>query len=668
MASIKDTNEALKILSNYNGNNPYILSLRRDILFSKVAITDFQIEYILKNHNFVPRQINKIVKIANWLGLKKQETWKTEFVPQKLKIVSLIGETKTTYCCYVQYRQSVPPTLTFLPKNGVLKNFLVDEDYHNVNVDFERYDKLSSLKDINRKIKEHQKEAVQFLLSRKKCVLADDMGLGKTTSLSIAAIEGNFDSIVIICPASIKTNWKNELMWYVPERDITIVEGINGKNKSDLETYLGYKNGKSGKTVTQLQEEAKERGKWINNRFVIVNYDILDEFYQIPKGGTKLALEVAYNNSPLLQYIKNKKTLIIIDEAHRLSNNTSIRYKVIKNLIKMGEPHSIYAATGTPITNNPRNFFYVLDLLGDPITDDYQYYLERYCNSFKIPAKGEKEKWTGYFLKKKKKKSFNELTFNEQTELKEYIKKHARMITVANGESNLDELRERTQHLYLRRTKDDIGKSLPTKTVHEVFYNLTPIQKEEYNKLWNEYETAQRASDSEKELNKDLIEGALYRKYCSNQMISNTIKLVDRLIERGEKVIIACCYDEELYSLQNYYNNKCVIYNGKMNSKQKDEAQKLFTENDNIKVFIGNIQAASVGITLIKSRVVVFNNMSFVPGDCRQMEDRVYRIGQTRDVHIYYQIYKDTQYERMWNIVLKKELVINSVIKTEKEK
>ena len=143
MASIKDTNEALKILSNYNGNNPYILSLRRDILFSKVAITDFQIEYILKNHNFVPRQINKIVKIANWLGLKKQETWKTEFVPQKLKIVSLIGETKTTYCCYVQYRQSVPPTLTFLPKNGVLKNFLVDEDYHNVNVDFERYDKLS---------------------------------------------------------------------------------------------------------------------------------------------------------------------------------------------------------------------------------------------------------------------------------------------------------------------------------------------------------------------------------------------------------------------------------------------------------------------------------------------------------------------------------------------
>ena len=119
MASIKDTNEALKILSNYSGNNPYILSLRRDILFNKVPITDFQIEFIIKNHNFKPVPINKIIKIADWLGLKKQETWKTEFVPQKLKIISLIGETKSTYCCYVQYRQSVAPTLTFLPKNGV---------------------------------------------------------------------------------------------------------------------------------------------------------------------------------------------------------------------------------------------------------------------------------------------------------------------------------------------------------------------------------------------------------------------------------------------------------------------------------------------------------------------------------------------------------------------
>ena len=60
--------------------------------------------------------------------------------------------------------------------------------------------------------------------------------------------------------------------------------------------------------------------------------------------------------------------------------------------------------------------------------------------------------------------------------------------------------------------------------------------------------------------------------------------------------------------------------------------------------------------------------MSFVPSDCRQMEDRIYRIGQVKDVDIYYQMFKGTQYERIWNIILKKELIINAVIKTEYEK
>ena len=60
--------------------------------------------------------------------------------------------------------------------------------------------------------------------------------------------------------------------------------------------------------------------------------------------------------------------------------------------------------------------------------------------------------------------------------------------------------------------------------------------------------------------------------------------------------------------------------------------------------------------------------MSFVPSDCRQMEDRVYRIGQKHDVDIYYQLFKGTQYEKIWDIILKKELIINTVIKTEHEK
>ena len=670
--SAKAQNEAIEILRGYSGSNPYYLMLKRDVILKGDVkqLNAFNVEYIIENQNFTPKPINKIIKIADWYGEKKQKDWGTEFVPQKLKVISLLGETSTTYHCYVQFRQSVDPVMAFLPKKAVLTNFTLP-DWHDYPVDFERYDRLSTSKDPNRRLFLHQKEGVQFLLSRKRCVLADDMGYGKTTTLSVAAIEGNFDSILIICPASMKTTWKRELMWYVPERDITIIESYLDKNKEELERYLGYKEGKSGLSVAELQKEAKDVGKWAENRFVIVNFDILNEFYEIPATRSKENIEKAYQNSPLLQFISNKKSLIIIDEAHRLSNLKADRYKIIRDLVKRGNPDSIYLATGTPITNNPENYFNLLQIIEDPVADDREFYLKRYCGGKEVPLNGKerakRDAITHKFVSNRGKSNWYELTDAEKNELNEIVKKSVRMHTIANGEGNLEELKDRTSHIYLRRVQEDL-KDLPNKTIHELFYDLDMGQIMEYNRLWEEYEAAQLEVDPTKELNKELLEGAIYRKYLSNQMVPNTIKLADSYIEKGEKVVIACCYDEELYTLKNYYGDRCVIYNGKISAKEKDKNIEKFTKDPNIMVFIGNIQAAGVGITLLSSRIMIFNNISFVPGDNFQMQCRIYRIGQKRDVDIYYQIFRDTQYEKMWNIVLRKSLVIDQIVKKEAEK
>ena len=665
----KKKNEAIEILRNYSGINPYILSMKRDVIILQKTslLTEYAVEYIIENKDRQPKSIGKVLRIADWYGEKLKSTYEIEFIPQKVQILAFLGETSNAYHCTIKYRQNMNPLELFIPKKALLGNFLI-EDYHNVQVDFDRYDRISMSKDPNRRIKPHQKEAVQFLLSRKKCILADDMGLGKSLELSVASIEGNFDSVIIICPASLKTNWKKELMWYVPERDITIIESPIGMTKPELEKFLGYKEGRSGMTVKELKDEAKDKGKWTDNRFVIVNFDILEEFYKIPVTRSKENIQKALEESPMLQYILNKKSLIIIDEAHRLSNNDSTRYKIIKDLIKRGKPDSIYLATGTPITNNPQNLYYVLQFLDDPITNDWQYYMDRYCGAMKIPAKGEKEKYTNLYLKRKNKASWYDLTQNEKDELKQYIKDNARHITIAKDGTNLEELKLRISHIYLRRTKEDLAGGLPNKTVHEVFYDFDIIQQMEYSKLWDEYEAAQLEADPTKEINKDLLEGAIYRKYCSNQMVPNTIKMADDFISQGEKVIIATCYDEELNMLKDYYGDKCVVYNGKMNQKQKDAAQKAFMEDPNVMVFIGQVIAAGVGLTLTVSRTLIFNNIDFVPGNDRQMEDRIYRIGQHRDVNIYYQIFRGTQYERMWSTVMRKELIINQVIKKEDEK
>ena len=670
--SLKAKNAAVEILRDYRGGNPYLLMLKRDIIIKGdlKKLNAFNIEYIIENQTFEPKQIGKTIKIADWYGEKKKNDWNIEFIPQKLRVISLLGETSTTYHCYVQYRQSVDPVMCFLPKKAVLTNFTLP-DWKEYPVDFDRYDRLSTQKDLNRKLKQHQKDAVRFLLSRKKCILADDMGLGKSNSLVVSALEGNFDVILIICPASLKTNWKKELMWYVPERDITIIESYLDKNKEELEKYLGYKEGKSGLSIAELQKEAKVVGKWSENRFVIVNYDILSEFYEIPASRSKENMEKAYENSQLLQYISNKKALIIIDEAHVLSNSTSDRYKIIRDLIKRGNPDSIYLATGTPITNNPENYYNLLKIINDPVADDREYYLKRYCNAIEIPLnnkeRAKRDAITNKFVFNRRKSNWYQLNETEKSELNEIIKKSVRMHTIPHGESNLDELKDRTSHIYLRRVQEDLN-DLPNITIHEEFYDLNMEQLMEYNRLWDEYEAAQLEVDPTKDINKELLEGAIYRKYLSNQMVPNTIRLADSFIEKGEKVVIACCYDEELYTLKDYYGNKCVIYNGKISPKEKDKNLEKFLNDPNIMVFLGNIKASCVGLTILSSRIMIFNNISFVPSDNFQMQCRIYRIGQNRDVDIYYQIFKNTQYEKMWSIVLRKSLVINQIIKKETEK
>ena len=667
--STKRKNEAFELLKQYDGENPYILLLQKYVYVDKDinAIGDFQAEFILKNYKTEPVAINKMTRVADWYAEKKQESWGIDFLPTKLKIISYLGDTDSHYACYVKYRKSVEPKLCFIPKKAVLKNFLV-KDYNEVEVDFERYDKLSEYK---RVLYPHQKDAIKFLLARKKCILADDMGLGKTTSVSVAAIEGNFDSVLIVCPASLKSNWKRELSFYIPEKEISVIDGFNDKTKGELEEFLGYAEGKSGKNRSELLEEAKTAGKWQFNRFVILNYDILDEFYKIPAGRSKAAWEATFEKSPMLQYVTNRKTLIIIDEAHKLSNSKSNRYKVLRSLINKGNPDSLYLITGTPLTNDPSNIYCVLSLLDDPITDDYKYYMERYCGAFEMvhpKDKAKRARIVENYLNSKGVSAWKNLTGSEKDELKEEISKKCRMIFIPDAKKvdNLDELRDRISHIYLRRTKDDL--TLPEKRIHELYYDLTEEQYNEYEKLWEEYEKEQNESNEGKELNKSLLEGGIYRRYLSNQMVPYTEKLTDEIIAKGEKVVIACCYDEEIYALKEYYGDRAVLFNGKCSLKQKDAAVEAFMGDENVKVFLGNVASASVGITLISSSSLIFNDFSYLQSDNEQMQDRVYRIGQTKPVDIYYQLFRGTQYEKMWQIVLRKQFIFNKVIKKEEDK
>jgi SNF2 family DNA or RNA helicase len=112
----------------------------------------------------------------------------------------------------------------------------------------------------------------------------------------------------------------------------------------------------------------------------------------------------------------------------------------------------------------------------------------------------------------------------------------------------------------------------------------------------------------------------------------------------------------------------CVYHNGKLTEKKKNTAVERFQNDDSVKVFIGNIISAGVGLTLTAGTVAIFNNFSFVPADNLQAEDRIHRLNQTRPCTIYYQSFNGTYFDKMLEIVHKKEDIIDKIIVSENKK
>jgi SNF2 family DNA or RNA helicase len=157
-------------------------------------------------------------------------------------------------------------------------------------------------------------------------------------------------------------------------------------------------------------------------------------------------------------------------------------------------------------------------------------------------------------------------------------------------------------------------------------------------------------------------------------MTSNTIELAEDFIRNNSKVVIMCWFVEEVHMLAEYFGDRCVVYKGGMTQKQKDKAQEEFNNNPDKDVLIGNIISAGVGVNLVStvenrpSNCLILNSFDYVPANNQQAVDRIRRFGVKWDVNIYYLMFNQTHSAYMFDKVLKKNMVIDTVIKEEKKK
>ena len=579
------------LLDNYNGGNPYIMRFKNEYLKKgKLNLTTNESKYIYENHDKEPIEINKIVKISSYLGEELKKSEELTFIPEKISIEFLLAETEKTFHVYGRLtRKQEKGKLYWLPKTQVMEDIYFNEI--DIDVDFEKYDKI--LSKINRKMFEHQKSGVKFLLTRNGCILADGMGLCKTATSIIAALESGAKKILVICPASLKINWEREINTFCDETHI-----INGRN-------------------------------WKTSKFTIINYDILKNFHTVgePKKNNPDDSIINYNR----QIVNSKFDLVIIDEAHYLKDNKTNRGKIMTEVCVKYGIEKVWLLTGTPVANRPMDFYNLLNLIKAPIANNWQYFAVRYCEGrkfFKVLANGRRKQ-----------------------------------IWLTDGASNLEELTNKTKNLLLRRKKEDVL-DMPDKIITPVYHQLSDYGWTEYNNLWDDYIEKRKEEKKNINLQRDLVELILLRKHIAMEAIPHTIELANNAIEEGQKVIIFTNFTDELMELYEKFGKIAVIHNGKMSNDEKQNSVDRFQNDDNIKVFIGNIKSAGVGITLTAANIVIFNSYDWTPGANEQCEDRSYRCGQLNRVTIYYQLFENTISIRVWNVLKNKQNIIDIIMGT----
>lgn len=583
---------ALSLLEGYTGINPYLRRLRNEYLKNKkITLTENQSKYINDNHDREPQLINRVIGITPYIGEELQKQERLSFTPERILIEFILAETDKTYHVYGKLnRNQVESKMYWLPKTQV-----TDDPYFEpikVDVDFEKYDKILGALNPPKKLYQHQKDGIKFLLSRNGCILADDMGLGKSMQSIIAAVESGAKNILVVSPSSAKTNWEREINVFCD--DTTIIDG-------------------------KVFDKAK---------FTIINFDILKNFHTLYDSRT--------NKTPKEQLQLNRELAnanydcCIIDEAHYLKNNDSIRGKIMVELaVKHGIPR-VWLLTGTPVANRPMDFFNLLKIIKSPIAENWKHYATRYCEGrqfFRTLKSGQRKQ-----------------------------------IWLTDGASNLEELASKTKNIILRRLKTEVL-DMPDKVITPMHHKLTPKGVKEYNALWDDY-LEKRVLEGKKNgnLQKDLVELVLLRQFIAAEAIPHTIEMVENAIEMGRKVIIFTSFTQELEILAAHFGKIAVKHNGPMTTAQKQKSVDAFQNNSKVKVFIGNIKSAGVAITLTEATVVIFNSFDWVPGNNEQAEDRAFRIGQKNDVNVYYQIFDDTISTRMWNMVHNKKDVIDIIM------
>lgn len=360
---------------------------------------------------------------------------------------------------------------------------------------------------------------------------------------------------------------------------------------------------------------------WPATDVVIINYDILTK------------------NPRVLAEVWD---LVCFDESHYIKNEKAKRTKVATSI----RARVRLALTGTPILNRPIELFTTLNWLSPEAWGSFWAFARKYAGAYQ-------DRYGWHF----------------------------------DGASNLDELQKQLRStVMVRRLKADVLKELPAKRrqVVELVTNGSAKVVTAERRAWEESEERLADLQTQADLARELGDEGSYREAVKElstgrlaaftemaklrhdtalAKVDKCIEFLSDALESGGKIVVFAHHLDVIEALRTgLVDHKPVVVTGSTALDARQRAVDAFQTDPGVKVFLGNIKAAGVGLTLTASSHVVFVELDWTPGWVTQAEDRCHRIGQTDSVLVQHLVLDGSLDSYLAKMLVKKQEVAEQAL------
>ena len=341
---------------------------------------------------------------------------------------------------------------------------------------------------------------------------------------------------------------------------------------------------------------------------VVINYDILS-------GYRRVIDQVEWD-------------VLICDESHMIKNPKSARSKAVignwhRDPSKRIEPIKAKRRlflTGTPILNKPIELWTTIHSLDPKTWGSWKDYTRKYCDA-----------------------------------------RETRFGLDVSGASNLTELQDRLRaRIMVRRLKSEVMTELPPKQRQVIVLpSKTSVLKRE-KKFAATLEAMLAGADIPpvefESMSKVRHETALDK-------IPDAIDHIKALMEEHQKVVVMCHHRDVLEAIAEGVREFGVVrLQGGDSEAAKQDAVDRFQNDPDVRIFLGSIRAAGVGITLTAASLLLFVELDWVPGIMTQAEDRIHRIGAVGSVLVQHLVFADSIDARMAEAIVEKQGIIEQAL------